>query len=143
MSSRKAFNWQLLIMAGLGTYVFLIAITIPFMWFYGQFTDPGHEMAYYSERANQMIPPLIFCLAPFVMYIVSRWFCERVGQQMYLYAFLYFLSQEIIDLILVSFTGNLAQFFVPSMFLVYTSKLLGAMAGAYFANKSNRVLAES
>ncbi|NKB33288.1 MAG: hypothetical protein GKR91_09330 [Pseudomonadales bacterium] len=139
MTSHKAFNWQLLIMAGLGTYVFLIAITIPYMWFYGQFTDPGQEMPYYSERANQMIPPLIFCLAPFVMYIVSRWLCERVGQQFYLYACLYFLTQEVADGLLVAFSGNLATFYQPSIFVVYAAKLLGAIAGAYFASKAQQL----
>mgnify|MGYP000064517748 CR=1 FL=1 len=139
MTSNKSIKWQLLIMAGLGTYVLMIAITIPYMWFYGQFGEPGYEMPYYSSRANQMIPALIFCLAPFVMYIISRWLCERVGEKFYLYAVLYFITQEAFDLLLVAFTGNILEFFQLSLFLVYLTKLLGALSGAYFAAKAQRL----
>jgi hypothetical protein len=138
MASLKSIKWQLLIMAGLGTYIFLIAITIPYMWFYGQFSDPGHEMPYYSERANQMVPPLIFCLAPFVMYIVSRWLCERTGHQFYLTAILYFLTQEVIDVLLTVSVGKFLEFYQPSIFIVYGAKLTGALVGAYFASKAHK-----
>ena len=141
MASLKSIKWQLLIMTGLGTYIFLIAITLPYMWFYGQFTDPGHEMPYYSERANQMVPPFIFCFAPLAMYLISRWLCERVGQMFYLHAILYFLSQELIDLLLVAFSGHFLSFFKPWIFIAYGAKLAGCLAGAYFASKAQKLKA--
>ena len=138
MASLRSIKWQLLIMTGLGTYILLIAITLPYMWFYGQFSDVGHEMEYYSERADQMIPSFIFCLSPFVMYIIGRWLCERAGQLFYWYAILYFLTQEVIDILLVGSTGKLSEFFQPSLFVVYAAKLAGCLAAAAIASRTQK-----
>lgn len=139
MTALKSVKWQLLIMTGLGTYIFLIAITIPYMWYYSQFSDTGHDMPYYTERANQMVPALILCLGPFVFYIASRWLCGRVGQAFYLHGILLFLTQEVIDLMLTAFSGHLMEFLTqPELYIVYSTKLLGALAGSYFASKAHK-----
>lgn len=138
MGSMKAIKWQLLIMTGLGTVIFMYIAFIVFVMFYSLFMNPGHEQVFYSQFANLTGGPFMFCFAPFTMYIISRWLCERAGSAFYLHGLLYLLAYEVIDLSLVAFTADMSSFVSFAYLLIILSKLSGVMAGAYFASRTIR-----
>ncbi|MDC0598672.1 hypothetical protein OAP18_02375 [Gammaproteobacteria bacterium] len=125
-------------MTGLGTVIILPISFIAFVWFYAQFMNPGHEQAFYRGFANLTGAPFMFCFAPFTMYIISRWLCDRVGGAFYLHGLLYFISYHVIDFVLIAFTGDMPQFLTVSYLLIVISKLIGVLLGAYFSSKANR-----
>jgi hypothetical protein len=84
-------------MAGLGTMVFLLLADVVFVTFYAQLVNPGQDQAFYDQFALDTAGPFIFCFAPFPMYIVSRWICNKAGQKAYLHASLYFGAFHLID----------------------------------------------
>ena len=139
MGRLSKLKWQLLIMAGLGTVILMYAADIIFVWFYAQFKNPGQEPEFYTQFAYDTAAPFIFCVAPLLMYIISRWLCERGGQLFYIYALCYFLLYFLIDMSLVMFNLEvLLSFITLEGLLIVSSKALGVFAGAFFASRAHK-----
>lgn len=141
MTARNEIKWALLLIAGLGTMVFLLLADVVFVTFYGQLVNPGQDQAFYNQFALDTAGPFVFCFAPFPIYIITRWICDKAGSGYYQHALLYFGAFELIELIMFAGMGTWEGMLLLSYWLNVASKLSGVLAGAYFADKAGRKVA--
>ena len=141
MTRIRSIKWQLVFIASLGTVIFLLAALVVFVAFYGHFVDPGREQAFYSKFALDTSEPLLFCLSPFVMYIVSRWLAGKAGRAFYLHALLFLILYYVLDTSLLLFTPGMdwpaffGSFVAVKHLLVMSVQVAGVLVGARLAER--------
>lgn len=136
MSTPNEIKWPLLLVTGLGTLVFLLLADVVFVTFYGQLVNPGQEQAFYDKFALDTASAFVFCFAPFPLYIITRWICDKAGDHFYQNALLYFAAIHLFDFVLITSMGALNSVLLPTYWLNVASKLAGILAGAYFASRA-------
>lgn len=136
MIAFKDIKWALLLVAGLGTMVFLLFADVVFVTYYAQLVNPGQDQAFYDKFALDTAGPFIFCFAPFPVYIVTRWICNKAGRDFLLHALLYFGAFYLIEFIMLAVMGTWEGLLSLSYWLNVASMLTGVLAGAYFATRA-------
>jgi hypothetical protein len=138
MTAIKDIKWALLLVAGLGTMVFLLLADVVFVTYYAQLVNPSQDQAFYNQFALDTAGPFIFCFAPFPIYIVTRWLCNKAGRDFFLHALLYFAAFYLIEFIMLAVMGTWEGLLLLSYWLNVASMLAGVLAGAYFATRAGR-----
>ena len=141
MTSSPQTRWTLVVVAGLGTMVFLLLADVIFVTYYAQLKAPGQDQAFYNQFALDTAGPFIFCFSPFPVYIISRWLCEKAGNQYYLHAGLYIASYYLLDVLMIAGMGAWEGLLSLEYLLNVLAFAAGALAGAYFAGKAGREIA--
>lgn len=85
----------------------------------------------------------IFCFAPFPVYLLSRWLCDKGGHRHYLHAVLLIAAFYLIDVIMIAGMGTWEGMLRPEYWLNVASMLAGALSGAFFAKIDRVVSRES
>jgi hypothetical protein len=129
-------KWALVLVAGLGTMVFLLLADVIFVTYYALLANPGQEQAYYNQFALDTAGAFIFCFAPFPVYLISRWLCDKAGHAHYLHAVLLIAAFYLIDVIMIAGMGTWEGMGRPEYWLNAASMLAGALAGAFFAKRA-------
>ena len=97
MSSLKTVKWPLILVAALGTQVYLLLADVIFVTYYAQLSNPGHEPAFYTMFAQETAGAFVFCFAPASIYLIASWLCRRAAAAPYLHATLYVAGYYVLD----------------------------------------------
>ncbi len=148
MNAIKHIKWHLLLMAALGTLVFLLLYLTIFVTYYALVANPGQEESVIDQFAQLTGAPFVFCTAPFVVYLTTRWLCRKAGGYFYSHALLYVFFFWLIDfLTFVTQPGGFERWFsfpwALTLILNSAIMLLAALLGAYLAQKNDMHIAES
>lgn len=148
MNVIKNIKWHLLLMAALGTLVFLLLYLTIFVTYYALVANPGQEKTVIDQFAQLIGAPFVFCTAPFVVYLTTRWLCRKAQGYFYTHAVLYVSFFWLIDLLtFASQPGGIERWFsfpwVLTLMLNSSIMLLAALLAAYLARKDESNLLES
>lgn len=98
----RAVKWPLILVAALGTQVYLLLADVVFVTYYAQLSNPGREPAFYTTFAQETAGAFVFCFAPASIYLIASWLCRRAGRAPYLHAALYIAGYYVLDFAVIA-----------------------------------------
>jgi hypothetical protein len=100
--SLRSVKWPLVLVASLGTQVFLLLADFVFVTYYAQLSVTGRDTAYYMQFARETAGAFIFCFAPASIYLIASWLCRRGAEAPYLHAVLYIAGYYVLDFAVIA-----------------------------------------
>ncbi|HUQ51480.1 MAG TPA: hypothetical protein VM692_04610 [Gammaproteobacteria bacterium] len=97
MSSLRSVKWPLVLVAALGTQVFLLLADFIFVTYYAQLSVTGRDTTYYMQFARETAGAFVFCFAPASIYLIASWLCRRGAEAPYLHAASYIAGYYVLD----------------------------------------------
>jgi hypothetical protein len=143
MSSLKSVKWPLILVASLGTQVFLLAADFVFVTYYAQLSVTGRDPDYYLQFARETAGAFVFCFAPASVYLIASWLCRRAQAAPYLHAVLYIVGYLVLDYaVIVSVALDEIRETLRLPFLLnHLAMLVSALVGAWQVERGRRAAA--
>ncbi len=132
MSTFKDTKWLLLVIAALGTLVFLMLVDVVFVTYYVFLMNPGLEQEFYNDFAYETAAPFVFCFAPFPVFLTARWIGRKAGRAFYTHSILYIVFYIVIDLSIIVGSDAISKAEEP-IFLIFGLNIGVMMLAALFA----------
>ncbi len=129
----KNIKWHLPIIAALGTTVFLLLALTVFVTYYAMLVDTERQPIFYDHFALRTAGPFVFCFAPFPVYMITRWLCEKAQTKPFTHALLFFFFYQTIDVTMLLSSEAPGVFFQAIHLINSAALLLAILVGAYFS----------
>ena len=140
MSSFKSVKWPLILVAALGTQVFLLGADFVFVTYYAYLSVTGRESEFYLQFARETAGAFVFCFAPASIYLIARWLCLRAGSAPYLHAVLYIAGYYLLDYaVIVSMAlDEIGETLRVPFLLNAAAMLVSALVAAWLVDRGRR-----
>jgi hypothetical protein len=140
MPSVKSLKWPLILVAALGTQVYLLLADVIFVTYYAQLSVTGRDPDFYMQFARDTAGAFVFCFAPASIYLIARWLCLRAGSAPYLHAVLYIVGYYVLDYaVIVSIAlDEIGETLRVPFLLNAAAMLVSALVSAWLVDRGRR-----
>jgi len=131
-NNNPGIRWGLILIAGFGTLLILLAGHVLFVALYSHLMDPGHVLSFYQSFARNTGAPFVIITGPLVMFLLARRVCRKAGGNHLLHGGLIIALVLVLEVLMIFLSGQGDFLFHPANIIAQVVKAGGAIAGSLF-----------